>query len=76
MSPLPFDPPQGCFSKNGAAYWSDGSQEAITAEVSAPLQERVYCGLAGKDFLLKNGSSMRSIGIASVAIVAVGAALM
>lgn len=68
---------KGCFSKNGAAYWSNGSPEQITAEVVAPLQERVYCGLAGKDdFLLENGSSLRSIGIASAALVAVGAALM
>lgn len=77
LPPFFFDPSQGCFSKNGAAYWSNGSPEQITAEVVAPLQERVYCGLAGKDdFLLENGSSLRSIGIASAALVAVGAALM
>jgi len=46
------------------------------AEVVAPLQDRVYCGLVGKDSLLENGSSLRSIGIASAALVAVGAALM
>jgi hypothetical protein len=37
-------PTKGCFSKNGVAYWSNGTEEEMTTSALPGKQKRIWCG--------------------------------
>jgi hypothetical protein len=53
-------PTKGCFSKNGVAYWSNGTEEEMTTSALPGEQKRIWCGskaAEGADSLTAQGAS-------------------
>jgi len=80
-------PAQGCFGKNGKAFWSPGTPEEEAEHDMVGTRVRIYCGLEGMslqvsnvenpDFLRVEASSgaATSVGMVAVALGVVGALL-